>query len=364
MSDFKEFLGKTLDAAIADACAYYDTPREKLEIDIIEDAKSGIFGLVGARKARIRARRAQLPDMRVHTKSNDLTPEAEDTPVQEASPRSAKRTGKGRHAPASTTPTAGAEEELHVHSQAFEHGHATAGASASTAQAPAGETVPAEAGDFPAEDNQNESADQLSHEGRRGRNGRNAPRSPKAQAVHSEGETATEAANDGDIQEISAPRVALSELDQEQLRTVVANMVSGLIFPLVGEVPLEISINDDRVQVKVECEDTGLLIGREGQNLASVQYLAARMVTRAMGAQVRVQVDAGDYHSRQDSRLQEMALALAEKVHLTGKSQSTRPLSAYQRRVIHLALQDDPYVQTRSSGEGPLKRVVILRRKD
>ena len=63
MSDFKEFQGKTLDAAIADACAYYDAPREKLEIEIIEDAKSGIFGIVGARKARIHARRAQLPDL-------------------------------------------------------------------------------------------------------------------------------------------------------------------------------------------------------------------------------------------------------------------------------------------------------------
>ena len=88
------------------------------------------------------------------------------------------------------------------------------------------------------------------------------------------------------------------------------------------------------------------------------------MVARAVGAQVRVQVDAGDYHSRQDSRLQELARALADKVRATGRSQSTRPLSAYQRRVIHLTLQDDPDVQTRSSGEGPLKRVVILRRKD
>ena len=53
MSDFKEFLGKTLDAAIAEACAYYDAPREKLEIEIIEDAKSGIFGIVGFPRRRV-----------------------------------------------------------------------------------------------------------------------------------------------------------------------------------------------------------------------------------------------------------------------------------------------------------------------
>ena len=62
MSDSKEFLGKTLDAAIAEACSYYDVPREKLEIEIIEDAKTGIFGIVGARKAKIRAKLASLPD--------------------------------------------------------------------------------------------------------------------------------------------------------------------------------------------------------------------------------------------------------------------------------------------------------------
>ena len=124
------------------------------------------------------------------------------------------------------------------------------------------------------------------------------------------------------------------------------------------------AIGDDRMQVSVKSDDTGLLIGRDGQNLSAVQYLASRMLTRALGAQIRIQVDAGDYHVRQDSRLQELALSLAEKCRATGKAQTTRPLSAYQRRVLHLALQDDPDVITRSSGEGALKHVVILRRKD
>ena len=60
MDDFKEFQGKSLDEAIRAACSYFDAQREKLEIDIIQDAKNGIFGLVGARKAIVRARRAQL----------------------------------------------------------------------------------------------------------------------------------------------------------------------------------------------------------------------------------------------------------------------------------------------------------------
>ncbi|MDE7065523.1 MAG: Jag N-terminal domain-containing protein, partial [Desulfovibrionaceae bacterium] len=62
MEGFKEFQGKNLDDAISEACSYFDAPRERLEIDIIQDSKSGIFGIVGARKAKIKARRVQLRD--------------------------------------------------------------------------------------------------------------------------------------------------------------------------------------------------------------------------------------------------------------------------------------------------------------
>ena len=160
------------------------------------------------------------------------------------------------------------------------------------------------------------------------------------------------------------PRVALTELDQEKLVRVATDTIRALVESIADDAAIEVNVGADRLQVRVDCADTGLLIGRDGQNLAAVQYLATRMIARAMDAQIRLQLDAGDYHSRQDSRLQDLALSLAEKVKQTGRSQSTRPLSAYQRRLIHLCLQDDPEVQTRSSGEGAMKRVVILRRKD
>ena len=64
MDGFKEFQGKDLDSAIKDACSYFDARREQLEIEILQDAKSGIFGIVGARKAKIRARRVRLRETR------------------------------------------------------------------------------------------------------------------------------------------------------------------------------------------------------------------------------------------------------------------------------------------------------------
>ena len=352
MSESKEFLGKTLDAAIAEACSYYDVPREKLEIEIIEDAKTGIFGIVGARKAKIRARLATLPDFMQGSSAQEKSErqegrrrgrnerrrekaDASDAQKEEQRERKEKRQDVER-------------ENSEEKSERVLPAIRTAGV---PALAPAGPAADAEA------DEQDKSED-----------AEDAPRSRRSRQSRGARKESAQKGEENDSLESSLPRVPLAELDQERLTEITKNIVSRLVAPILDldpeNVDLSVEIGEDRVQISVKSEDTGLLIGRDGQNLAAVQYLASRMITRAIGSQVRLQVDAGDYHVRQDSRLQELALALAEKVKATGKVQTTRPLSAYQRRVIHLALQDDPDVQTRSSGEGALKHVVILRRKD
>jgi spoIIIJ-associated protein len=364
MNDSKEFLGKTLDAAIAEACAYYDVPREKLEIDIIEDAKTGIFGIVGARKAKIHARLATLPDF-MQLGFSAPKPEREGR---------RNRKERRREKLEETAPTS---PELELNSEASEtvsENSVVEKAEALTAEAPAAIAEPAPAVEpaaLPVAEKADTAEDADASRGRRGRKERQ-PRQPRRESAPREEKAEkaekAERLDDGSDMESSLPRVPLAELDQELLtgsvRTVISTLVAPILDMPVEDVEPSIEVGEDRVQVSVKSEDTGLLIGRDGQNLAAVQYLASRMITRAVGSQVRVQVDAGDYHVRQDSRLQELALSLAEKVKATGKVQTTRPLSAYQRRVIHLALQNDPEVQTRSSGEGALKHVVILKRKD
>lgn len=363
MSDSKEFLGKTLDAAIAEACSYYDVPREKLEIEIIEDAKTGIFGIVGARKAKIRARLATLPDFMQGG-----------SPVQDRAERQEGRRRRGERRREKTDSAENLKEEpkeLHKdpvrdsrpeepaeEKPAEERGLPAIRTAGLPALAPVEKTVVEESS--PADGENQEEAEPQAGETPRGRRGRQPRGSARKESAPRP--------DDADALESTLPRVPLVELDQERLIGTTKNIISRLVAPILDVEPesvdLSLEVGEDRIQVSVKSEDTGLLIGRDGQNLAAVQYLASRMITRAMDSQVRLQVDAGDYHVRQDSRLQELALALAEKVKATGKVQTTRPLSAYQRRVIHLALQDDPDVQTRSSGEGALKHVVILRRRD
>lgn len=366
MSDSKEFLGKTLDAAIAEACSYYDVPREKLEIEIIEDAKTGIFGIVGARKAKIRARLATLPDFmqtggvqekaerqegrrrgrNERRREKTETPESPKDEQKESRRESAREARQERDREENTATPPAAEKVLPA--------IRTAGVPALTGT----DAAPKERTEAPEEAQARaEEAAEEAPRGRRGRQSRGSARKDPAPRT-----------DDTDVLESTLPRIPLAELDQEQLTGTTKNIISRLVAPILdldpANVDLSLEVGEDRIQVSVKSEDTGLLIGRDGQNLAAVQYLASRMITRVMGSQVRLQVDAGDYHVRQDSRLQELALNLAEKVKATGKVQTTRPLSAYQRRVIHLALQDDPEVQTRSSGEGALKHVVILKRKD
>ena len=386
MSESKEFLGKTLDAAIAEACAYYDVPREKLEIDIIEDAKTGIFGIVGARKAKIMARLATLPDFMMLSmprperegrgrgkrrrdkaeaeapaafeNENDEKKEAKAVPAAEA-PVSADKA-----VPSPETPVCADEsDEAPAVSAVADTADEVQGADSLPDESlPADEITQAEEPEAQAESDEDEAP-----RGRRGRRERQPRQSRRDAAPRGDRAERQEKADDADM-ESALPRVPLAELDQEKLiestRTVISRLVAPVLDMEPEEVTLSVEVGEDRMQVSVKSEDTGLLIGRDGQNLAAVQYLATRMITRIIGSQVRVQVDAGDYHVRQDTRLQELALSLAEKVKATGKVQTTRPLSAYQRRVIHLALQDDPDVQTRSSGEGALKHVVILKRKD
>ncbi|THB63447.1 MAG: KH domain-containing protein [Desulfovibrio sp.] len=210
MNDFREFEGKSIDEAIEAACDFFDEEREKLELEILNDSKGGIFGLVGGRKAMVKAR--------------------------------------------------------------------------------------------------------------------------------------------------------LLDTNAE-LKALVADIIHRLCRPITGveEMELHMDVEPGRVYVVIHDEEhSGLIIGREGQTLAAIQYLANRIAAKRLPEPMRIQIDTDDYRERQDENLRQLALHLAEKAKSNGRPQSTRPLSSYHRRVVHMALQEDGSVQTRSKGEGPMKRVLIL----
>lgn len=353
MDGFKEFQGKNLDAAIQEACSYYNAAREKLEIEIVQDAKSGIFGIVGARKAKIRARRAALREAVesvLGKKRCDVRLERPSLGREDAPRRPAEKMPPAAREDGVAAPAAPAPEERKEAAPAEER--------------PARKDEKAEK---PARADKPERQEKTAENARQPRRGRGRDQARAAAAAEAPAVPAPAENTEDVLDEVeeSLPFTPVEELDPQRLEALTKEAVRQLVRPIVGEeVTLEVTVADGRVRVAVDCEeDSGLLIGREGQTLASLQYLASRVVSRGMNAAVRVQLDAGRYRQRQDEKLREMALALAEKVRQTGRSYSTRPLSSYHRRIVHLCLQDAEEVQTRSSGDGPMKRVVIMRRR-
>ncbi len=115
----------------------------------------------------------------------------------------------------------------------------------------------------------------------------------------------------------------------------------------------------EQIVLRIASEASGLLIGRRGQTLDALEHLVNRIVARQDAQSGRILVDAEGYRERRSRELRELAVRLAARVRQTARAQSLDPLSARERRIVHLALAGDTTVTTRSVGEGQLRRVVI-----
>ena len=113
------------------------------------------------------------------------------------------------------------------------------------------------------------------------------------------------------------------------------------------------------MNIDLSGEDMGVLIGKRGQTLDSVQYLASLVVNKNTEEYVRVKVDTENYRQRRKDTLENLAKNIASKVRRSGKTVTLEPMNPYERRVIHSALQNDRYVETHSEGQEPFRRVVV-----
>jgi len=216
--------GKTIDEAIRKACEELNAAREDLDIEILANGSSGFLGLVGAKKAQIRA-----------TRKEDLVPIAQEAPLPAA------------------PPTGGAADL---------------------------------------------------------------------------GETAKKTLQD-------------------------------LLRLLEVEAEVELRDEPERVLLSVKSDGSGLLIGRKGETLDALEYLVTKMVHKGAEDKKRIVIDTENYRSRREESLVHMAHRLADKAKRLGRPVTISPMNAHDRRIIHLALQEDKTLRTRSTGTGLFRRVVI-----
>lgn len=116
---------------------------------------------------------------------------------------------------------------------------------------------------------------------------------------------------------------------------------------------------ENSMEIDLSGDDMGVLIGKRGQTLDSLQYLLSLVVNKESDEYIRVKVDTEDYRKRRKETLENLAKNIAYKVKRTKRPVSLEPMNPYERRIIHSALQNDKYVTTHSEGDEPFRRVVV-----
>ena len=130
-------------------------------------------------------------------------------------------------------------------------------------------------------------------------------------------------------------------------------------------VAVDVKYDEDNKNLDVDLsgDEMGILIGKRGQTLDSIQYLLSLVVNKESEEYIRVKVDTEDYRKRRKETLENLAKNIAYKVKRTKRPVSLEPMNPYERRIIHSALQNDKYVTTHSEGEEPFRRVVVTLKK-
>ena len=143
--------------------------------------------------------------------------------------------------------------------------------------------------------------------------------------------------------------------------TAIAVLKDVLKYFNVGEVTIDEYEGDEgELILDITGDDLAVLIGRHGRTLDALQFLVSAITVRKIGYRFPVIIDVESYKNRQRQKLESLARSSARKAVSQGRSVKLRPMTPYERRIVHVALRDDPRVDTASEGEGPSRHVVVV----
>lgn len=166
--------------------------------------------------------------------------------------------------------------------------------------------------------------------------------------------------------EIEQPReekkvVVRSEEEIANMKAEAEKFLGGVFraMNMEVEIKMEYKPSEGNLDIEFVGNDMGILIGKRGQTLDSLQYLTSLVVNKGTQGYVRVKLDTEDYRNRRKETLENLARSIAYKVRKTRKTVSLEPMNPYERRIIHSALQGNRYVETYSEGNEPYRHVVV-----
>jgi len=281
-----EIEGKTIDEAIEKACREFDVPREKLNIEILSEGSSGFLGLVGSKKARIKAGLLSL-DMSFEI-PGEKKERAADTPAA----RPAEMPG---------------------------------------------------------------------HREARPQRDHREPREPRPPREHREQGEQREARPPREPREALPAREPQPEPVPSSPETLAA--ARGTLLEILArmgiEAEVEVEDTPDAISLTLKGADEGLLIGKRGQTLDALQYVVNKILSKQGREKKQVVVDTEDYRKKREEALVALAEKVSQKVRKTRKPVTLGNLTARERRIIHLTLQNDDSVVTKSRGEGTNRKIIV-----
>ena len=157
-------------------------------------------------------------------------------------------------------------------------------------------------------------------------------------------------------------RVTLTKSLKERTQEFCDDLFSAM--KVETTVSIDFKEEDNIMNIDLSGPDMGVLIGKRGQTLDALQYLISLFVNKEGDSYVRVKLDTENYRERRKATLEKLAKKIAYTVKRTKKAVSLEPMNPYERRVIHSALQNDKYVCTKSEGEEPYRKVVIMLKRE
>jgi spoIIIJ-associated protein len=315
----RQFTAKTVDEATDLALETLGLNREEVEIAVVNPGRSGILGF-GGEPAEIHV--TPVDEQIEEAPAVEAQPAEGDEPSEERAPRRSRggrnRRGRGRG-------RARDREESQERNDS-----APTSDDSGTASEPVAEVV--DTGD---ETDDTAAAIEAS---------KSEPREPRQQREHRERE----------------PRQPGPDPEVEKVAAEVLDYLLSSMDVTVQTFVSEEESTDSDVAFELEGEDSGLLIGRRGETLQSLQFLLNMIINKRIERSVYVTIDVEGYRERRQENLAETADRAADRAVGSGREQALQPMTPADRRIIHMTLADHPDVMTESSGEGDQRRVVIL----
>ena len=158
-----------------------------------------------------------------------------------------------------------------------------------------------------------------------------------------------------------APReMAAPGPEDEKLGAEAKKVLEGVLTRMGFDFPTNVEINEEYIVITIEGDGSGLLIGKGGQTLDAIQYIVNKAVSRNGREQKRIILDTENYRDKKMKNLVALAEKVGEKVRRTKKPIALNPMNAHDRRIVHLALQNEKGIITKSRGEGALRKIIVI----